>query len=91
MFRKFLASAAFALAVVMPAAAEETPAAPEAQKAPIAKPDEMVCKKEEVVGTRFPRRVCMTRAQWEQRSLNARRNLGDQQRGGGNPPNMGGG
>ena len=94
MVRNFLAGAVFALAIVTPAAADEAPAAatpPAAQPATAANPDEVICKREEQLGTRFSKRVCMTRAQWEQRALNARRNLSDQQRGGGNPPNMGGG
>ena len=46
-------------------------AAQEPAKRKVADPNEMVCKREEVTGSRLQsRRVCMTRAQWaEQRQL----------------------
>ena len=60
------------VATAQPAAAEPTDAKPAVR---IAKPDDLICRNEEVTGTRLTRRVCMTRAQREERSRNDRQTL----------------
>jgi invasion protein IalB len=52
-----------------PAAAQAAPASPNAQNAKPRDPNEVVCEKQEVVGSRLGyTRVCKTRAEWaEQR------------------------
>lgn len=64
-----------------PAAA--TPAATPAP-APASKkdPNGRVCKTTPVIGSRVPTRVCMTRAEWEQRARDARQQVDDSQRSG---------
>ena len=96
MVRKFLAGAVCALAFTTTAAmAGEAPAAPaEPQANQQAQPDpnEVVCKEETVIGTRFTKRVCMTRAQREARAKAGREATeGMQKDTGGAPENMGGG
>ena len=60
-----LAAALFAAGE--PAAAQgASPAAPPA-KAEKANKDGLVCRKETVVGSRLPTRVCMTQAEWDER------------------------
>lgn len=34
--------------------------------------DDMVCKREQVIGSRMKERVCMTQSQWDQRKADAR-------------------
>jgi hypothetical protein len=64
-------SAMFAVATILatgPTAAAETAAPPAAaadkakSEAETARGDEVVCRTEQVLGTRFPKRVCRTRA-----------------------------
>ncbi len=63
-------SAMFAVATILatgPTAAAETAAPPAVadkakSEAETARGDEVVCRTEQVLGTRFPRRVCRTRA-----------------------------
>ncbi|MFN3585342.1 hypothetical protein [Phenylobacterium sp.] len=56
-------------AVVM--LADGTPAAAEgAKKADDA--NKMICKSEAVAGSRMPKRICATKAEWEQRRLDAK-------------------
>jgi hypothetical protein len=43
------------------------PATVQADKAD-ADPDKMVCRKEEITGSRFAKRVCMTRSQWDEQA-----------------------
>ncbi len=43
-------------------------------------PDQMVCRKEQVVGSLLPNRVCMTRAQWTDYMNQSRKGLESQQR-----------
>jgi hypothetical protein len=37
--------------------------------------DTIVCKREQFVGSIIPRRICMTKAQWEEGAINAKRAL----------------
>jgi hypothetical protein len=62
--RTLLACSAAAL-LAATAASGQTESAP---PAPAKKDDgsKIVCKTEEFVGSRIPKRVCMTRSQWEQ-------------------------
>ena len=62
--RTILACPAVALlvATAAPAQTVSTPA-PQAKKDDGSK---IVCKTEEFVGSRIPKRICMTRSQWEQ-------------------------
>ncbi len=51
-----------------PANAQPTTVAPatvQADKAD-ADPDKMICHKEEITGSRFAKRVCMTKSQWDE-------------------------
>lgn len=106
MIRKALAGAFCVLALVSAAGAEEAPpataetpapaeAAPPASKPAqlvVGDPNEVICKNEEVIGTRFAKRICMTRAQREARAKAGREMLqGQQKNSGGAPKNMGGG
>jgi hypothetical protein len=81
----FAVTASIATAVV---ARESTPApdaaAPAATAAPASKkdPNGRVCKTTPVIGSRVPSRICMTRAEWEQRTRDAKEQIGDTQRGG---------
>lgn len=80
-------SALFAAAILLaettpaaaPAAAPAAPAAPQAtvDGAPVVKVkrDDMLCKQEEVLGTRIPKKVCYTRAEQEARSQQDRQNV----------------
>jgi hypothetical protein len=75
MVRNTLAGALWALAVTTSAAAADAPAAeaaPVKKEAPVAKPDDMICTYENVVGTNFPRRVCITREERDARTRNSR-------------------
>ncbi len=78
-------SASLATAVV---AQESTTAsdatAPAATAAPASKkdPNARVCKSTPVIGSRVPSRVCMTRAQWEERARADRQDLETAQRSG---------
>ncbi|MDP1736378.1 MAG: hypothetical protein Q8L23_02945 [Caulobacter sp.] len=81
----FAATASIATAVI----AEESPAAPDASApaattAPTSKkdPNARVCKTAPVIGSRVPSRVCMTRAQWEERARIDRQDLETAQRSG---------
>ena len=51
------------------------PAPPPAQAAgkPAPDPDKVICREEEVTGSKFTRRVCMTKANWEAQSRDAER------------------
>lgn len=49
-------------------------------KAPKVNKDGMICKKEHVVGSRMPQRVCMPPEQWEARRAEDRDNLDQAQR-----------
>lgn len=81
----FAVTASIATAVV----AQESPAAPDttapaATTAPASKrdPNARVCKTTPVIGSRVPSRVCMTRAQWEERARIDRQDMEDAQRRG---------
>lgn len=83
-------SLVFAAALAASAPAEppaaETPAAPTAATAPAAKADKpksdaMVCKKEAVLGSRLPTRVCLRQEEWDARRTDSRDELQKIQRG----------
>lgn len=70
-------AAVFAIALMAAApAAGEAAAQGQAQATPTksAKPEkkDMVCKKEPVLGSRMPTRVCMSQADWDQRAIDAK-------------------
>lgn len=67
-----------ALMAAAPAAGE--PAAQPAAKAEKPKKEDMVCKREKVIGSRLPVRVCMTQADWDQRAADDKANLDAAQR-----------
>jgi hypothetical protein len=56
------------IAFASPAAAQEAPGAQPA------KPDKVICRREETVGTLFQKTVCLTRSQWKARDQAARDN-----------------
>ena len=66
-------SLAFAIALL---AAGGEPAAPTGAAATVkdakASPTDVICKREAVLGSRMKERVCMTRAEWDQRRADAR-------------------
>lgn len=66
------------------AAAPAAPAGPAPVSAPSAKKDpaQRVCKTTPVIGRRVPSRICMTRAEWEERARVDRQDLEAAQRGG---------
>jgi len=43
-----------------------------AKAAPKAKPDEVVCRREPVLGSRMKQRTCLTQAEWDARKNEAR-------------------
>lgn len=76
--------AAVLAAALMAAAPAAAPAAATGTEAPTkaAKPaaDEMVCKKEAVVGSRLKSKVCMTQADWDRRKQDSKDELDAAQR-----------
>jgi hypothetical protein len=58
----------YAIAMVSPASAADTPGAQ------VAKPEKIVCRREETVGTLFSTSVCLTRSQWKAREQASRDN-----------------
>lgn len=64
-----------ALAQVAGGGAATAPAGQPAAAASIPDPDKVVCKSEPVLGSRFPKKVCLTNAQWHQQELDSRRML----------------
>ncbi len=66
-------AAALSLAALdaTPAAAPPTPVAPAtvtaAKTDPLQDLDKVICKNEQLTGSRFNKRVCMTRGEWEER------------------------
>jgi hypothetical protein len=79
----------FAAALAAGPAGEPAAASPPtAAAAPAAKPDKgakpnkngLVCKKEAVLGSRMPTRVCLTQAEWDQRKQDARDQVDQAQR-----------
>lgn len=60
-------------AVVM--LADGTGAAADGAKAKADDANKMVCKNEAVAGSRMPKRVCATKAEWEQRRADAKEAL----------------
>lgn len=70
--RKIIAGASlgFALTAITVNAADETPKA---------RPDEVVCKQEKKVNSRFTTKSCFTRAQWAERAERDKRDFGENQ------------
>jgi hypothetical protein len=46
-------------------------------KNPIDPSLKIVCKTQDVVGSKIPKRICMTKGQWEQEAIDARAALDD--------------
>jgi hypothetical protein len=57
------------------AATNATKAAATPTKAAKADKNEMVCKREPVLGSRMKERVCMTQADWDQRKADSRADI----------------
>lgn len=83
-----LVSAA-SIATAVAASETQTPSpTPEAVPAPVTAPvskkdpNARVCKNEAVIGRRVPTRICMTRAEWDQKARDAKESLGDSMRAG---------
>jgi len=75
----------FAAALLLTdAAAQAVTPAPVAASAPAKKAkvnkDGLVCKKEAVLGSRMPTKVCLTAEQWEERKASDRDSIDRQQR-----------
>jgi hypothetical protein len=79
-------AAALLAGAAEPAAQGAMPASPPSKSAK-ANPNDMVCKKEAVVGSRLKQRVCLTQAQWDQKKMDAQKELDEGQR---NQPLRGG-
>jgi hypothetical protein len=56
-----------------PAAAQPAPASAKPAKAE-PDPDHVVCRKEEVTGSRFVKRICMPQSEWDAQTAQAQRN-----------------
>ena len=83
MFILTLAAALALGAASAPEAAEASaPSAAEAPRQPAAqgRKDRMVCKSEALIGSRVPKRVCATSAEWEARRREDREHLDAMQR-----------
>lgn len=63
------------LAADAPAAAETTKASTAAKEAPKPNKDGMICVKEPTPGSRMKSRICMTKAEWDQRQRDDREML----------------
>ena len=78
------------LVTALPAVAQAQSPAPQPQAAPAAKPnplDKVVCKTEEVIGSRLnSQRVCLTVREWQEQSDANREALERLQQGQGNVP-----
>ncbi|HEY0647981.1 hypothetical protein [Phenylobacterium sp.] len=74
--------AAVFAAALMAAAPAAQPATSDAKPAKAAKAtgNDLVCKKEAVVGSRMKQRVCLTQAEWDQREVDAKDQLDAAQR-----------
>jgi hypothetical protein len=71
----YLATAAACVCVAAPAIGQ-APAESQQQQAKTLDPNQVVCEKIEVVGSRVAvKRVCMTRSQWAERRLQDRQDL----------------
>jgi len=42
---------------------------------PVIDPDKVTCKSEAVLGSRFPKKICLTNLQWQQQEQDAKRML----------------
>src|SRR4051812_16352614 len=66
------------------ALAAETAPAPDTKAAasspPAAKSEEMICRTEQVTGSRFPKRICRSRAEIEQKRADDQERVRDNQR-----------
>jgi len=67
------------------AAVVEAPAPAPVESTTAVASDEMVCKRQAVVGSNFKRKVCMTSQQWQDLENQSRQTTGDIQRRGGAP------
>jgi hypothetical protein len=87
--RALIASVAAAVLFSSSAWADETNPPPAPAPAQKNDGDKIVCKREQFVGSIIPKRICMTKAQWEQGAINAKRAL-DEKIMWDNPQTMGG-
>ncbi len=58
-------------------AASQPPSAPPKADNPAVHPNKLVCRSEDVVGTRLQTRKCMTQAQWDQQEEQTRQYFQD--------------
>ncbi|TAJ74813.1 MAG: hypothetical protein EPO51_01775 [Phenylobacterium sp.] len=70
-----LAAAAAPAQAGAPTTVEPAVATAPARSPPKPRADEMVCKREPVLGSRMKERVCLTQADWEQRRADARADI----------------
>jgi hypothetical protein len=56
--------AAFSLLPVTPALGQVAPAVPAVEEKSAAAPERKICRREEGVGSRLNRKICLTREQW---------------------------
>ncbi|MEO6338942.1 MAG: hypothetical protein ABIO39_02790 [Caulobacteraceae bacterium] len=79
---------AAAVAATTPANAPTTvsPATVTAQKNAAKDPNEMICRNEETLGSRMTKRVCATRAHWEEHETNSKDTLSYMQQTRADPP-----
>lgn len=60
-----LAAASLAASLTAPSTAQKNAQSPASQQGTIANPNEVICEKQKVLGSRLAaRRVCKTRAEW---------------------------
>ena len=68
-----MATASLLISPAMAQTAQQAPQTPAPATKTVDNPNEIVCQKEEVTGSRIAsKRVCMTRAQWAQRQTDDR-------------------
>jgi hypothetical protein len=70
MYRTVFA-AALAVAFVVPAAAADTPQG----ESPQSDKEKVICRREVVTGSIFPKKICRTKAQWEAAEAQGRSDL----------------
>jgi len=67
---RLILAAALTAGTVLPVAAQHDPASSKPKKGD---PDEVVCERQEILGSRLAsKKICMTRAQWEEQKRSDR-------------------
>lgn len=65
----------FSVALVAHAPADPSPMMIETPKPEKIRKEDTVCRREAVVGSRMPKRICMTQAEWIERKAHDRREV----------------